>query len=65
MPQYVKFLKEMLSNKRRFGDYKTVALMKSVVLFFSTSYPLNRKIQAVFLYLAKLEKIFREENYVI
>ena len=26
MPQYAKFLKEMLSKKRRFGDYETVAL---------------------------------------
>ena len=34
MPSYVKFMKEILSNKRKLEEYKTVALMEecSVIL---------------------------------
>ncbi|XP_062075795.1 uncharacterized protein LOC133779913 [Humulus lupulus] len=28
MPSYVKFMKEILSNKRKMGDYETVALIE-------------------------------------
>ncbi|XP_062119073.1 uncharacterized protein LOC133832794 [Humulus lupulus] len=31
MPSYVKFMKEILSNKRKMGDYETVALTESLV----------------------------------
>ena len=38
MPSYVKFMKDILSRKRRLLDFETVNLLRNVVLFFKGNY---------------------------
>ncbi|XP_057996598.1 uncharacterized protein LOC131175918 [Hevea brasiliensis] len=43
MPSYTKFLKEILSNKRRLEDYETVALTEECSAFLQNKLPLKLK----------------------
>ena len=39
MPSYVKFMKDVLTNKRRLGEFETVALTKECSLLLQTKIP--------------------------
>ena len=39
MPNYVKFMKDVLTNKRKWGEFETVALTKECSLLFQTKIP--------------------------
>ncbi|XP_062114361.1 uncharacterized protein LOC133825439 [Humulus lupulus] len=41
MPSYVKFMKEILSNKRKMGDYETVALTEECSAILQRKFPQN------------------------
>ena len=39
MPSYIKFMKDILANKRKLSDYETVVFPRSVVLSFKGNFP--------------------------
>ncbi|XP_017613883.1 uncharacterized protein LOC108459021 [Gossypium arboreum] len=43
MPSYVKFMKDILSNKKRLGEFKTVALTKGCSAFLQNKLPSKMK----------------------
>ncbi|XP_052188365.1 uncharacterized protein LOC127798771 [Diospyros lotus] len=54
IPAYAKFLKEIMSNKRKLEDYKTIALTKECSAMIQTNCLRNSWIQGAFLFLALL-----------
>ena len=65
MPSYVKFMKDILSQKRRLADFETVNLTKECSAILQRKLPQKLKTQAVSLSLAQLEMLFLKERYVI
>ena len=51
MPSYSKFLKEILSSKRKFVEHETMALLKSVVPRSKISSLLSLRIRITFIFL--------------
>ncbi|XP_022143499.1 uncharacterized protein LOC111013376 [Momordica charantia] len=43
MPTYVRFLKDILTKKRKLGDYETVAMTKAYNVILTSKIPTNMK----------------------
>ena len=63
MPSYVKFMKEILSQKRRLADFETVNLTEECSAILQRKRP--QKLKAVSLSRAPLEILSLREPYVI
>jgi hypothetical protein len=65
MPSYVKFFKDILSNKRKLEEYENVALTEECSAFLQKNCLLNLRIQGVLLYHVPLEMLYLKKLYVI
>ncbi|GKV37985.1 hypothetical protein SLEP1_g45943 [Rubroshorea leprosula] len=65
MPNYAKFLKSILTNKRKLEDFETVTLNEECSAILQNKLPPKLKIQGVSPFLALLEIIILIKLYVI
>ena len=65
MPNYAKFIKEVMAKKRRLEDYETIKLMGSVVPYCKGNYHRKLKIPVASRYRALLETPLLTRLYVI
>ena len=64
MPSYVKFMKEILSKKRKLGDYETVALSEECSAVIHKKLPLSLKIREAVPYRVLLLSWTKCKHYV-
>ena len=65
MPSYVKFMKDILSQKRRLADFETVNLTEECSAILQRKLPQKLKDPAVSLFRAPLEMLSLRELFVI
>lgn len=65
MPSYAKFMKWVLSNKKKLKDFETVTLNEECSAILHKKLALKLKDQGVFIYLAPLVLAILKALYVI
>ena len=65
MPNYVKFMKDVLTNKRKLGEFETLALTNECSLLLQTKIPLRLKDPGSFTIPCQLGIHIVAEPYVI
>ena len=65
MPNYVKFMKEIMSKKKKFDPYGTISLSENCSALIQRKLPENKRIQPVSPFLSRLMNILSRKLYVI